>query len=98
MLFCLHAAYPFGGFGVTGGMKTTTILLVIVSVWAMVTPLAAHHSFSAEYDLNKPLYMDGKVTKVEWLNPHAFVFMNATSRTGGTENWQVEISPPTALV
>lgn len=78
-------------------MRTTILVSVAVSILAIVIPLAAHHSFSAEYDLSKPMYMDGKVTKVEWGNPHVYVFMNVADKTNGTVRWTVEISPPNYL-
>ena len=78
-------------------MKTTILVSVAVSLIAIVLPLAAHHSFSAEYDLSKPMYMDGKVTKVEWVNPHVYVFIDVVDKTKGAVHWTVEASPPNYL-
>ena len=63
------------------------------------TPIAAHHSFAAEYDSTKPIKLTGKVTKVEWQNPHAFFYIDAKDeRTGETVNWSVELGSPNGLM
>jgi hypothetical protein len=59
--------------------------------------LMAHHSFDAEYDANRTATLTGYVTKVDWVNPHAYIFFNATSESGATKEIRFELGPPYAL-
>jgi hypothetical protein len=58
----------------------------------------AHHAFSAEFDGNAPVTLEGAVTKVEWINPHAWIHMETKSKSGQTEKWMVEGGTPNALM
>jgi len=58
----------------------------------------AHHSFSAQYDSSKPVEMRGTVTKVEWTNPHARVYIDVRDDKGQTANWNFEMASPNILV
>jgi hypothetical protein len=80
-------------------MKTTTpAVLAIVTLAAFATvPLAAHHSFAAEFDAKQPVLFKGTVTKMEWINPHVWIHMNVTQPNGKTEAWMVEGGAPTVL-
>ena len=62
-----------------------------------VAPLAAHHSFAAEYDSKKPVTLKGIVTKVEWMNPHVYFYMVVVDEQGKTTNWALEMGPPRLL-
>ena len=58
----------------------------------------AHHSFAAEFDITKPVTLAGKVTKLEWTNPHAYLFVDVTdATTGGVTNWEIEMGSPNGL-
>jgi Family of unknown function (DUF6152) len=61
-------------------------------------PALAHHSFDAEYDANKVTNLSGFVTKVDWQNPHAFVYVDVTEQGGAVKSFRVEMGPPYALV
>ena len=62
-------------------------------------PAAAHHSFAAEYDGSKTVTLTGKVTKIEWTNPHAFFYIDVKDeKTGATANWAAEMNSPNSLM
>ena len=76
--------------------KALTIYYVLLGV-AMLTPCAsllAHHSPSAIFDMKKKVALTGAVTKVDWVNPHIVVYMDAKRDDGNVENWKFESNPP----
>ena len=58
----------------------------------------AHHAFSAEFDANSPVRLKGKITKMEWINPHAWMHLDVEKEDGTVESWMIEAGPPGALV
>lgn len=73
------------------------IVAVGVSLLCSATGLAAHHSFAAEYDQNKPITLKGVVTKYEWTNPHARFYIDVVDEDGKVINWNIELASPSAL-
>ena len=68
-----------------------------LGLFLITAPLAAHHSFSVEYDANKPVAFAGVVTKVEWTNPHARIYVDAPDAAGQVRTWNIELASPSAL-
>ncbi len=75
------------------------ILAFTASAYVLAaTPAVAHHSFAAEFDITKPVTLAGKVTKLEWTNPHAYVYVDAQDpKTGEVTNWEIEMGSPNGL-
>jgi hypothetical protein len=79
-------------------MKRTVAIVALSAVLATGSAVVAHHAFSAEFDANRPLILSGAVTKTEWVNPHAWIFMDVKGDDGAVVNWAVEMGPPSALI
>lgn len=78
-------------------MRTRVLTLLAFGVGLMVAavPVAAHHSFAAEFDAAQPITIKGKVTKISWTNPHVWIYLNvADEKTGKVENWGFEMGAP----
>ena len=74
------------------------LLIACVAVIASATPARAHHSFAAEYDRDKPITLTGTVTKLEWTNPHARIYIDVKDDKGNVVNWDFELGPPNGLM
>ena len=61
------------------------------------TPLMAHHSFAAEYDSKKQVTLKGIVTKIDWMNPHVYFYLDVSNEKGDIANWAFEMGPPNGL-
>ena len=79
----------------------TTLSIVAVGVGLLVlgtVQVGAHHSFSAQFDGNKPVKLKGVVTKMEWVNPHAWIHIDVKKPDGTVEKWMVEAGTPNTLL
>ena len=80
-------------------MRTGLLSLVAtVAVIASAFPARAHHSFAAEFDRDKPITLTGTVTKLEWTNPHARIYIDVKDEKGNVVNWDFELGPPNGLM
>jgi hypothetical protein len=77
-------------------MKDLGLALVLTAVAAAAAQ--AHHSFAAEFDANQPVTLKGTVTRMEWINPHAWIHLDVKKPDGTTEQWMIEGGTPNTLV
>jgi hypothetical protein len=74
-----------------------TFCLVLCTLLVATMPAAAHHAFAAEFDSDRPVKVRGTITKIEWVNPHAWLYVDVKSPDGKVVNWHFELGPPNAL-
>ena len=81
-----------------GLRRFTAVAVMGIALGATDQATTAHHAFGAEFDANKPIQLEGTVTRMEWINPHAWIHMDVTRPDGSVEKWMVEGGPPNSLV
>ena len=80
-------------------ISRAALLSLSASALALALTAHAHHSFPAQYDAAKAITLTGKVTKVEWTNPHIFIYIDVPNeKTGAVVNWALEMGGPNALL
>ena len=76
----------------------TAVVLVGAGLVLAARPVVAHHAFAAEFDAAKPVKLTGAVTKVDWTNPHAWIYVDIKDETGKVANWGFELASPNGLM
>jgi len=81
-------------------MRTKLAIFVASTVGLLAAvPVVAHHSFAAEFDANQPIKLTGAVTKIEWMNPHTYFYIDVKDeKSGKVENWGLEMGSPNGLM
>ena len=74
------------------------LVLVLAGLLAATLPVDAHHAFSAEFDSEKPVKLTGSVTKLDWTNPHAWIYVDVKDESGKVANWGFELASPNGLM
>jgi hypothetical protein len=77
--------------------KSSFGILLAGLVMSAALPAFAHHSFAAEFDANKPITLTGTVTKIDWLNPHIWLYVDVKDESGAVTHWQCEGGAPNSL-
>ena len=79
-------------------MKAVALLgFALACSLVLPAPSFAHHSFAAEYDQNTPVSFKGVVTKLDWMNPHVYFYVDVKDDSGAITNWALEMGPPNGL-
>ncbi|HUF73947.1 MAG TPA: DUF6152 family protein [Gammaproteobacteria bacterium] len=76
----------------------TLATLLIGAMTAAASPALAHHAFAAEFDADQPITLSGTITRVEWINPHAWLHIDVEDEDGNIESWRIEAGSPNTLV
>jgi hypothetical protein len=79
-------------------MRAKLIGFIACGCLVSAVPMLAHHAFSAEFDATKPLKLEGKITEVEWINPHTWIHIETKNSDGKAEEWMIEGGTPNTLL
>jgi hypothetical protein len=80
-------------------MRTKLVVAIVSAGFlAAAVPVVAHHAFATEFDANKPIKLQGTVTKIEWINPHAWLHLEVKQPDGKVEQWMIEGGTPNTLL
>lgn len=79
-------------------MRVTPVMVAACGILLLTAVVAeAHHSFAAEFDADKPINLKGRITKVEFMNPHSWIYIAVTKNDGSVEDWAIEGGTPNTL-
>ena len=78
--------------------RTIAAAVAAVSVMLLGAPMKAHHAFSAEFDADKPVTLRGAVTRIDWINPHSWLYIEVKDPTGKVVPWKIEMGAPNQLL
>src|SRR5215470_4300688 len=78
--------------------KTFAVLIAALAILAIAVPVWAHHAFAAEFDASKPVKFKATVTKMEWINPHAWLHIDVKDTDGKVTTWMIEAAAPNSLL
>ena len=76
----------------------TKLMTILAGALAAAFPVLAHHSFSAEFDASKPVTLEGTVVKMDWVNPHSWLYLDVKGPDGQIQHWSVEGGSPSVLL
>jgi hypothetical protein len=79
-------------------ISVVSTAMVLLTVFTVPRPVAAHHAFGSEFDANAPVLLKGKIVKIEWVNPHTWIHVEITKDDGTKEVWMVEGGSPNTLL